>query len=158
MTTQLSRNPLCLFTPLANSLLLQSHFSFTYLETLLGVRGSRPPWPQVTCKLTFPFPSPPHSFPIPNSQHPRLIVRLTKTTLWSRLLMVRNTYQSKTLFLFPSTIRQYFLLKGCSTRFVLNFWGEIKLFLLVPLDTIWNGFNYGFEFAELFIFICVSVP
>ncbi len=84
------------FTPLANSLLLQSHSSLTYLETLLGVIRSRPPWPQVTCKLTSPFPSPPHSLPIPNSQHLRSIVLLTKTTSWSRLLMVRNnhTYSS----------------------------------------------------------------
>ncbi len=81
----------CLFTPLANSLLLQSRSYFTYLETLLGVIQSRPPWPQVTRKLTSPFPSPPYSLPIPNSQHPRLIVRLTKTTSWSRLLMVRNS-------------------------------------------------------------------
>ncbi len=58
------------FTPLANPLLLQSCFSFTYLETLLGVIGSRPPWPQVTRKLTSPFPSLPHRLPIPNSQHP----------------------------------------------------------------------------------------
>jgi hypothetical protein len=29
-------------------------FPFTYLETLLGVIGSRPPWPQVTRKLTTP--------------------------------------------------------------------------------------------------------
>jgi hypothetical protein len=86
----MAQSPLS-FTPLANSLLLQSHFSFTYLETLLGVIGSRPPWPQVTCKLTSPFPSPPHSLPIPNSQHPRLIVRLTKMTSWSRLLTVRNS-------------------------------------------------------------------
>jgi hypothetical protein len=60
----------CLFTPLANSLLLQSHSSFTYLENLLGVILSRPPWPQVTRELTSPFPSPLHS----------------------RLLMVRNKY------------------------------------------------------------------
>jgi hypothetical protein len=61
-------NPLT-FAPLTNSLLLQSHFSFTYLETLLGVIGSRPPWSQVTRKLTSPFstlpiPSP---FQIPSS-------------------------------------------------------------------------------------------
>ncbi len=66
-------------------------FPFTYLETLLGVIGSRPPWPQVTRKLTSPFSTPPHSLPIPNSQNPRLIVRLTTMTSWSRLLMVRNT-------------------------------------------------------------------
>ncbi len=73
------------FTPLTNSLLLQSHFSFTYLETLLDVIGSRPPWPQVTCKLTSPFPSPPHSkFPTPRG-YPELNMRLTKTTSRFRL-------------------------------------------------------------------------
>ncbi len=51
---------------------------------------SCPPWPQVNCKLTSPFPSPPHPLAIPKSQHLRSIVRLTKTTLWSWLLMVRN--------------------------------------------------------------------
>jgi hypothetical protein len=66
----MAQSPLS-FTPLANSLLLQSHFSLTYLETLLVVIGSPPPWSQVACKLTSPFPSPPHSLPIPNSQHPR---------------------------------------------------------------------------------------
>jgi hypothetical protein len=50
------------------------------LGTLLAVIGSRPPWSQVTCKLTSPFLNasafPPHSkFPVP-----RLIVRLTTTT------------------------------------------------------------------------------
>jgi hypothetical protein len=60
-------NPLS-FAPLTKSLLLQSHLSFTYLETLLGVIGSRPPWSQVTRKLTSPFSTPPHSLPIPNSQ------------------------------------------------------------------------------------------
>ncbi len=44
--------------PLADSL-------FTYLETLLGVIESRPPWSQVTRKLTSPFSTPPHSkFPV----------------------------------------------------------------------------------------------
>ncbi len=77
------------FTPLANSLLLQSHSSFTYLETLLGVIRFRPPWPQVTPKLTSPFPSLPHSLPIPNSRppgvFPELNMRLTKTTSQFRL-------------------------------------------------------------------------
>ncbi len=65
-------------------------FPFTYLETLLGVIGSRLPWSQVTRKLTSPSSTPPHSLPIPNSQYPRLIVRLTTTTSWPRLLMVQN--------------------------------------------------------------------
>ncbi len=50
-------------------------FPFTYLETLLGVIGSRPPWSQVTRELTSPFSAPPHPLPIPNSQYPRLTVR-----------------------------------------------------------------------------------
>ncbi len=119
LTTWLWRNPL-VFAPLAKSLLLQSHFSFTYLETLLGVIGSRPPWPQVTCKLTSPFPSPPHSLPIPNSHHPRSIVRLTKTTSWTRLLMVWNkdywamdgTYTMDNVFLMFSVILPWELSKG----------------------------------------------
>jgi hypothetical protein len=61
----MAQSPLS-FTPLANSLLLQSHFSFTYLETLLVVIGSRPPWSQVACKLTFhPLPIP-YPFQIPD--------------------------------------------------------------------------------------------
>ncbi len=41
---------------------------------------SRPPWPQVTRKLTSPFPSLPHSkFPTPRG-FPELNMRLTKTT------------------------------------------------------------------------------
>ncbi len=43
-------------------------FSFTYLETLLAVIGSRPPWFQVARKLISPFPSPPHSLPTPKSR------------------------------------------------------------------------------------------
>jgi hypothetical protein len=43
---------------------------FIYLETLLGVIGSRPPWSQVTFELTSPFSTPPHPLPIPNSWHP----------------------------------------------------------------------------------------
>ncbi len=40
-------------------------FPFTYLETLLGVIESRPPWSQVTRKQTSPFSTPPHSkFPV----------------------------------------------------------------------------------------------
>ncbi len=40
------------------------------LGTLLAVIGSHPPWSQVTRKLTSPFPTPSHSLPTPNSQHP----------------------------------------------------------------------------------------
>ncbi len=40
---------------------------FYLLGTLLAVIGSRPPWSQVTRKLTSPFSTPPHSLPIPNS-------------------------------------------------------------------------------------------
>ncbi len=79
------------YFPLLISFLLPSHSLFTYLETLLCVIGSRPPWSQVTRKLTSPFSTPQYSLPIPHSQYPRLIVRLTTTTSWSRLLMVRNT-------------------------------------------------------------------
>jgi hypothetical protein len=39
-------------------------FPFTYLETLLGVIGSRPPWSQVTRELTSPFSTPPHPSPL----------------------------------------------------------------------------------------------
>ncbi len=45
-------------------------FPFTYLETLLGVIGSHPPWSQVTRELTSPSSAPPHSPLISNSQHP----------------------------------------------------------------------------------------
>jgi hypothetical protein len=36
---------------------------FTYLETLLDVIGSRPPWSQVTHELTSLFSTPPHPSP-----------------------------------------------------------------------------------------------
>jgi hypothetical protein len=55
---------------------------FTYLETLLDVIGSRPPWSQVTRELTSPFSTPPHPSPlqipsIPSQipQHPAPIRR-----------------------------------------------------------------------------------
>ncbi len=76
------------FTPLANSLLLAIPFPFTYLETLLGVMRSRPPWPQVTCKLTSPFLSPPHSEFLTPWGFPELNMRLTKTT--SRIRLARS--------------------------------------------------------------------
>jgi hypothetical protein len=51
--------------PLAGFSFTSLPFPFTYLETLLGVIGSRPPWSQVTRKLTSPFSIPPHSkFPV----------------------------------------------------------------------------------------------
>jgi hypothetical protein len=46
---------------------LLSAFPFYLLGTLLAVIGSRPPWSQVARKLISPFPSPPHSLPIPKS-------------------------------------------------------------------------------------------
>ncbi len=51
--------------PLADSFFTSLPFPFTYLETLFGVIGSRPPWSQVTCKLTSPFSTPPLSQPLP---------------------------------------------------------------------------------------------
>jgi hypothetical protein len=52
-----------------------------------------------------PLPQPlPHSLPISNSQHPRLIVRHAKTTLRSRLHRVRNSqYLVSVKFLFRSS-------------------------------------------------------
>jgi hypothetical protein len=67
------------------------HISLTYLETLLRCDTILSTLPQVTLELTSPSPSPTHTLPIPNSQHPRSIVRLTKTPSRSRLLMVRNS-------------------------------------------------------------------
>jgi hypothetical protein len=55
----------CFLLPLADSSFTSLPFPFTYLETLLGVIGSCPPWSQVTLKLTSPFSTPPHSkFPV----------------------------------------------------------------------------------------------
>ncbi len=55
----------CFYFPLLIPFLLPPHYPFTYLETLLGVIGSCPPWSQVTRKLTSPFSTPPHSkFPV----------------------------------------------------------------------------------------------
>jgi hypothetical protein len=45
-------------------------FPFTYLETLLDVIESRPPWSQVARKLISLFPSLPHPLPIPKSRPP----------------------------------------------------------------------------------------
>jgi hypothetical protein len=68
-----------LFTPLADSLLLTWNPSFCVVLCC-------PPWSQVTRELTYPS----SSLSIPNSHHPRSIVRPTKTTSRSRLHMVRN--------------------------------------------------------------------
>ncbi len=71
----------CFLLPLADSLFTSLSFVFTYLETLLDVIGSRPPWSHVARKLISPFPSPPHSkIPTPWG-FPGLNMRLTKTTL-----------------------------------------------------------------------------
>jgi hypothetical protein len=94
--------------PLANSSLFPLPFPFTYLETLLGVIGSRPPWSQVARKLISPFPSLPHSLPIPPLFRipdplgfPELNMRLTKTTSWIWLAWSGTVM----LFSFKSTIR-----------------------------------------------------
>ncbi len=64
-----------LFAPLANSPFTSffTLFYLQYLDSLLAVIGSRPPWSQVTRELTSPFSTPPHSLPIPNSQYPSQI-------------------------------------------------------------------------------------
>jgi hypothetical protein len=81
------RNPLAFLLPHRWFPFASLLFPFTYLETLLGVIGSRPPRSQVTRKQTSPLLPPPHSnFPVP-----RLIAPLTTTTSWSQLLVVRNT-------------------------------------------------------------------
>jgi hypothetical protein len=73
--------------------------SFYLLGTLLAVIGSRPPWSQVTRKLISPFPSPPHSHPLPIPSpfqnpdrlgFPELNMRLTKTTSRSWLTRCRT--------------------------------------------------------------------
>jgi hypothetical protein len=76
--------------------------SLYLLGTLLAVIGSRPPWSQVARKLISPFPSPPHSLPIPKSRtwgFPELNAHLTKTTsqIWlteSRTLPLRCHHHS----------------------------------------------------------------
>ncbi len=69
--------------------------SLYLLGTLLAVIGSRPPWSQVARKLISPFPSPPHSLPIPSTFQnpdplgfPELNMLLTKTT--SRIWLTRS--------------------------------------------------------------------
>ncbi len=44
LTTQLWCNPLAFCLPLSDPFFASLPFPFTYLETLLGVIGSRPPW------------------------------------------------------------------------------------------------------------------
>ncbi len=79
------------FTPLASSLWIPLPFPFTYFETLLWrdaiLSTLAPGCSQTDLPLTIASPFP----PIPNSQCLRSIVRLTKTTSRSRLLMVRNS-------------------------------------------------------------------
>jgi hypothetical protein len=60
----------CFFASPCRFPLLPLLISFTYLETLLAVTGSRPPWSQVTRKLTSPFSTPSHPplFQIPSTQ------------------------------------------------------------------------------------------
>jgi hypothetical protein len=60
------RNPLAFLLPPCHFPFASFLFPFTYLETLLAVIGSRPPWSQVIRKLTSPFLTPPHSLPIPS--------------------------------------------------------------------------------------------
>ncbi len=71
-------------------------FPFTYLEPLLGVIGSCPPWSQVARKLISP--SPPHSkIPTPWS-FPELHMRLTKTTSLIWITRSRTIMSSKCLW------------------------------------------------------------
>jgi hypothetical protein len=53
----------CFLLPLPIPSLHPFLLPFTYLETLLGVIGSCPPWSQVTCELNSPFSIPPHPSP-----------------------------------------------------------------------------------------------
>jgi hypothetical protein len=105
------RNPLAFF-PLLIPFCSPS-IPITYLETLLGVIGSRPPWSQITRKLTSPFLTPSPSLPIPNSQYPRSIVRLPKMTSWSLLLLIQNNFDYGLLFL---TFNALFYLALWGTR------------------------------------------
>jgi hypothetical protein len=82
------RNPLAFFSPCQSPLYILLLLPSTYLEPLLAVIGSRPPWSQVTRELNSPFSTPPHSSPfqIPSTllrfpQHPAP----TKTTTRLRL-------------------------------------------------------------------------
>jgi hypothetical protein len=65
------------------------HFPLTYLETLLwhdAIPSTLAPGcSQTDLPLPIPSPFPPHTLPIPNSQQPRSIVLLTKTTSRARL-------------------------------------------------------------------------
>jgi hypothetical protein len=94
------RSPLAFLLPLPIPPLCPSLFSFTYLETLLAVIGSRSPWSQVTRKLTSP--SSPLPIPSPKFPVPRLIVRLTTTTSCPRLLMSGTISMVHVLAVCPS--------------------------------------------------------
>ncbi len=60
---KLWRNPLVLL-PLLIPCYFQPHSLLLTWKPSFGVMRSCPPWPQVTRKLTSPFPSPPHPLPI----------------------------------------------------------------------------------------------
>jgi hypothetical protein len=89
--------PPCFLLPRSDSLFASLPFLFTYLETLLDVIGSCPPWSQVARKLISPFPSPPHSkIPTPWG-FPELSMHLTKTT--SRIWLPRSgTFRTSLYF------------------------------------------------------------
>ncbi len=80
-------------------------YSFTYLETLLGVIGSRPPWSQVTRELNSPSSTPPHPSPfqipgIPSQISPAS--RANKDDDSTPASRVRNS--NEVLFRFKHTI------------------------------------------------------
>ncbi len=85
-------------------------FLFTYLETLLAVIGSHPPWSQVARKLISPFPSPPHSLPIPKSRPPGVSwakCALTKTTSQNWLTSPEH-FLTIQVYMFPTEQVWYF--------------------------------------------------
>jgi hypothetical protein len=84
----MAQNP-CFLLPLLIPLLSFRFLLLTWKPSF-GVMRSRPPWSQVTRKLTSPFSSPPHPLPIQNSQHFRSIVRLTKTTSGNPAYKIQN--------------------------------------------------------------------
>ncbi len=114
-------------------------FPFTYLETLLDVIGSRPPWSQVARKLISPFPSPPHSkIPTPWG-FPELNMCLTKTT--SRIRLTRS----------GTTIYRWYLAGAIFSSGILqkiinqlaNKWGNVSWIKVVNTDGVktrkkWN--------------------
>ncbi len=90
----------CQFPQLISCQLPFSRVPLTYLESLFFAWcDPRPPWSQVACKLTSPFP--PHSnFPTPHG-FPKSIVRPSKTTSRYRLHIVRNSKR----YLFDSVVK-----------------------------------------------------